>query len=113
LQVLKPDRQARMDRPNQWHELLLLATSVTTVREIMRDYVRALGPLVEALPPTCREALQQDTDIQEAAVALLHCEMRFQGSDEEREFLHELAHTFASAAVRITVLHTRSGSSVA
>jgi hypothetical protein len=66
-----------------------------------------LGPALEALPKECRDALQGDFDVQGAAVALLHAELRFKGSDEQHAVLHEIAHTFASAAVRVTLLYPR------
>jgi hypothetical protein len=87
--------------------MLQVAPNAQAVTSIMRDYVRILGPLVEALPESCRAVLSDDLDVQEVAVTLLRAELRFEGSEEAREILHECAHTFASAAVRLTLLHER------
>ena len=90
----------------KWREALQLAPNEKAVRGIVRSYVDEIRPLLGVLPPDCREMLAaQDIDIQAAAVGLLQAELRFTGTDEMREFLHELAYTFASASVRITLLH--------
>ena len=73
----------------------------------MRDYVHAVSPVLEALPQECRDAVRGDFDVQAAAVAFLQAELRFHGPEEQRALLHEMAHTFASAAVRLTLLHPR------
>jgi hypothetical protein len=102
------DRPADMDRYQRWREALQLAPNPFTVRGIVADYVQSLRPIMEVLPRDCRDALWRgEVDIQGAAVTLLQAEMRATGSDEERALLHEIAHTLASAAVRITVLHSR------
>ena len=95
-----------MHRFIKWREVLQQASSVKAVESIMRDYLAELGPIVETFPAECKAALDY-MDVQAAAVALLREELRFEGSDEARAFLHEAAHTFASAAVRITLLHAR------
>jgi hypothetical protein len=97
-----------MDRFLKWHELLQLAPNVKAVNAIMRDYAHSLAPVAGTLPSECQQALAMaDLDVQAAAVLLLRAELAFQGSAEAREFLHEVAHTFASAAVRITLLHAK------
>ena len=96
-----------MHRFMNWRELLQLAPNAKAVNAIMRDYLLAIEPLLGSLPEECQRTLRLDEelDVQVAAVTLLHCELRFHGSDEARTFLHEVAHTFAAAAVRITLLH--------
>jgi hypothetical protein len=96
-----------MNRFESWRSMLQVAPDPQAVTALMRDHVRSLGPLAEALPENCRRMLSGDLDIHEIAVTLLRAELRFEGSDEAREFLHELAYTFASAAVRLTFLHER------
>jgi hypothetical protein len=96
-----------MDRFLEWREVLQLAPNLKAVNAIMQDYVKEFGPVLEALPKECRDALRGDIDVQAAAVALLQAELRFKGSDEQRAVLHEIAHTFASAAVRVTLLYPR------
>ena len=96
-----------MNRFESSRSLLQVAPNAEAVNAIMRDHVASLGPLVEVLPENCRAMLSRDFDVHEVAVTLLRAESRFDGSDEAREFLHDLAHTFASAAVRLTFLHER------
>ena len=98
-----------MDRFPQWREVLQLAPDVRTVRNVMQDYVESLTPILAVLPAASRRILEakDDLDIQAAAVALLQEELTFCGSDDDRALLHEVAYTFASAAVRITMLYSR------
>ena len=96
-----------MHRFQMWREALLLAPDARTVNGLMRDYVQAIGPVLATLPAESRRLLEGDLDVQAIAVALLREELRFDGREEERHLLHEIAHTFASAAVRITLLHPR------
>ena len=97
-----------MHRFLQWREVLQLAPNIKAVKAIMSDYVDSLKPIVGTLPKECQRAmLAEDLDVQATAVILLHEELRFQGTEEARGLLHEIAHTFASAAVRITLLYAR------
>jgi hypothetical protein len=89
----------------KWRDALNLAPNGGAVEAIMRDYVVAIAPLVEGLPGDCREALGGSLDIQAAAVTLMQAELRSRGLSEEHAILHEIAHTFASAAVRAAQLH--------
>jgi hypothetical protein len=41
-------------------------------------------------------------DLQSAAVTLLRAELEFQGNPRAAQFLHEIAHTFATASVRVS-----------
>jgi len=84
--------------------MLQTATSVSAVNAIMQDYILTLQFVLGELPRDCRDALGKDLDVQSTAVTLLHAELHFQGSEEARELLHEAAHMFASAAVRIVQL---------
>ena len=94
-----------MHRFHRWRDVLLATSDEASVRRVISQYAGTLDPIVvSALPEDCQRALK-DTDIQSAAVALLHCEMRFNGSDEVRAVLHEIAHTFAAASLRLTSLH--------
>jgi hypothetical protein len=88
----------------RWREVLLIAPDAKTVNAIMRDYVDSLGPLTGALPAECQEALNGALDLRDAAVTLLQTEMSYA---EVGELLHEVAHTFAAAAVRLTMIHGR------
>ena len=80
------------------------APDVETVGKIMRDYVTTIPPpLLNQLPSECQRALA-NSDIQYAAVAILHCELGFKGDTLIAEMLHEVAHTYAAASLRITRL---------
>jgi hypothetical protein len=95
----------KVDQAVKWRELVQLAPDVKTVQAIMRDYVGTITPIIGMLPQDCAEVLRGELDIQAAAVCLLQAELRVQGSSEARALLHEVAYTFASASVRITLLH--------
>ena len=71
----------------------------------MGAYVRTIPPAVlAALPKDCQKALA-DSDIQQAAVGLLHCDLSFKGSDQIWDTLHEISLTFSAATLRLTRLH--------
>lgn len=94
-----------MHRFHRWRDVLLATPDEASVRRVVGEYAGTLDPsVVSALPEDCQRALKEP-DIQAAAVALLHCEMRFQGSDEVRALLHEIAHTYAAASLRLTALN--------
>ena len=97
-----------MHRFQKWREALQLAPDADTVEGVVRDYVEAIWSVVGVLPEDCgRVLLQPDLNIQSAAVTLLQAELRASGDEEQRALLHEIAHTFAAAAVRMTLLHPR------
>ena len=91
----------------RWRDTLQIAPSVKSVTAMMDDYLNAVGPVLGLLPPDCQRALTPPVDVQAAAVTLLQAELRFKGSPESASVLHEVARTFASAAVRITLLHSK------
>lgn len=70
------------------------------VRKTLDAYVATLVPVMTALPDDVRNALASD-DIQGAAVTMLHAEMRQHGEGDLAGLLHEIAHTYAAAAVRL------------
>lgn len=90
-----------MHRFQKWRDALQVAASQRSVTRVMRDYARALPAAVRAtLPEACQYALDDPIDVQEAAVTLVQAELAYTGTDGETELLHEIAHTFAAAAVR-------------
>jgi len=97
-------------RVREWREMLQTAPNVSAVNAVMRDYVLTLQFVQTLLPRECRDELAGELDVHAAAVTLLHAELHFQGPDEGRALLHEAAHMFASAAVRITQLHPHPAS---
>ena len=94
-----------MHRFQRWREVLQGAHTAHEVAVIMRDYVNSLPPgTIEVLPEECQRVLP-DPDVSSAAVALLHCEMTAKDlSPEVATVLHEIAHTFAAASVRLRYL---------
>lgn len=95
-----------MYRFQRWREALQGAHTPRAVEMLMRNYVESLPPgTVEILPPECQGALS-DPDVSSAAVSLLHCEMTAKDlSPDVATVLHEIAHTFAAASVRLRSLH--------
>jgi hypothetical protein len=90
-----------MHRFQRWRDLLQAAHDEETIARLMRDYVETIPPSVASLlPPDCQHALA-DPNIQAAAVAILHCELVFKGEPQVAEVLHEVAHTYAAASLRM------------
>jgi hypothetical protein len=84
-----------------WRDALQGARSRTGVDRVMRGYAHALPTAVRAiLPGDCQAALSEPIDVQAAAVALVQAELALTGPSPQHEMLHEVAHTFAAAAVR-------------
>jgi hypothetical protein len=94
-----------MHRFLKWRESLYLAGSVSAVEAIMREYVDVVAAVAQSLPEDCKRAIAHPLDIQDAAVTLMQAELQCRGESDEHALLHEAAHTFAAAAVRITQLH--------
>jgi len=90
-----------------WREMIQIAPDVKAVNALMRDYAETLQPVFATLPEPCRAALSGELDVQAAAVALLQAELCLADNAESRPLVHEIAYIFASAAVRITLLHTK------
>jgi len=94
-----------MHRFQKWRDVLTVAPDEKTVAAVMRDYVKVIDPKsLEQMPPECRKALDGSVDLQAAAVALLHAELMYRGSPEMQQLLHEVAHTFAAASIRMSRL---------
>jgi hypothetical protein len=93
-----------MQRFTQWRQMLGRAPGTQAVDDIIRAYVEALGTELSTLPPGCQQALRNEPDVHCAAVTLLQEELRFQGPDETRALLQEIAYTFAAAAIRAAAL---------
>jgi hypothetical protein len=90
-----------MHRFQKWRDLLQAAHDKETIGRLMREYVQTIPPSVASLlPPDCQQALA-DPDLQAGAVAILHCELAFKGEPQVAEVLHEVAHTYAAASLRM------------
>ena len=98
-----------MYRFQKWREALQSAPDVKSVQHVAQEYRDTIGrAVISALPDECQRMLSQPTlDIQGAAVILLRAELSFDGPEEQRTLLHEVAHTFAAASGRIVALHTK------
>ena len=97
-----------MYRFQRWKDTLQIAPNEGTVVGVMRDYVAAIEPeVIATLPVECKRAMAL-SDIQSAAVTLLHAELMYRGTPEIGELLHEIAHTFAAASVRLSRLRGQS-----
>jgi hypothetical protein len=92
-------------RFDTWRDQIQIARSAEDVSQVVNEYVAALKPVLTSLPEDCQRALTPPINVQEAAVSILMCELRFSGSDEVRAILHEIAHTFAAASMRLTSLY--------
>jgi len=95
-----------MHRFQKWRDALQLAPSQAAVAGVVADYIAALpAEAWAALPADCVAILRSSTDVQTVAVCLVQAELNFRGSPEAAAIVHEVAHTFAVAAVRLTSLH--------
>lgn len=93
-----------MHRFERWRDVIQRASDEKDVVRAMRDYVEAIpATVIEALPDDCQRALA-DGDIQSAAITLLHFELAYKGEPAVAELLHEIAHTYAAASMRIARL---------
>jgi hypothetical protein len=88
-------------RFNHWREKIQDARNESSLAIVIRDYRSTLSPaIVDSLPSECRDSLDNN-DIPGAALTLLQCEVTHKGSPEVAAFLHEVAQTYAAAAVKI------------
>jgi hypothetical protein len=93
-----------MHRFDHWREAIQGAADGEAVARVMHDYTTVIpAAVVAALPPECQKALA-DQDIQGAAITLLHCELTYTGEPAVAQLLHEIAHTYAAASMRIARL---------
>ena len=101
-----------MHRFQRWRAAINEARDTQAVERVVRDYVATLNPVWNAMPEECRGALT-DPDIQGAAVTLLRCELAYHGPSDVAELLHEVAHTFAAAATRLSWIRAELRASAA
>ena len=95
-----------MHRFQKWRDALQIAPDVKSVAGVMQDYVQTLTPEdLEHIPGSCAAAMQTSPlDIPAIAVCLLQAELSWSGSAEAWRVLHDVAHTFALAATRLTLV---------
>ena len=93
-----------MHRFDHWREAIQGAPDEAAVAQVMSDYAAVIpAAVVAALPAECQQALVEP-DIQAAAITLLHSELTYAGEPAVAELLHEIAHTYAAASMRIARL---------
>ena len=93
-----------MYRFERWRELIQAAGTEEAVYRVVREYVKMIPEsVVMAMPAECQAALAS-RDVQSAAISLLHCELTYRGDASIAELLHEMAHTYAAASMRIARL---------
>lgn len=96
-----------MYRFHHWRVRIDDAHDERTIAQILQDYRLTIPTAIaESLPPECREAID-GKDIPSAALTLLQAEMRHKAAPEVTAFLHEAAHTYAAAAVKLAGLKSR------
>jgi len=96
-----------MHRFQKWRDALNVALDEKTLLLVIREYVGVIDPqLLARMPLECRRALDASVDLQSAAVTLLHAELAYDGPEDVAQLLHEVAHTFAAASIRLSRLRT-------
>lgn len=91
-----------MHRFIRWRDAMQGAPNADVVADIIRDYVTTIPQeVLKLLPVECQRAIKS-SNVQEAAVTILHCELAYRGDPFVAEALHEIAHTYAAASLRIT-----------
>ncbi len=95
-----------MHRFQKWRDALQIAPDVKAVSGVMQDYVATLSPEdLEHIPAPCSAAMRTSPlDIPAIAVCLLQAELSWSGRPEAWAVLHDVAHTFALAATRLTMV---------
>jgi hypothetical protein len=95
-----------MHRFQRWRDALQLAPDVKAVSGVMQEYVATLTPEdLEHIPAPCRAALfETPLDVPGIAVCLLQAELSWKGRQEDWALLHDVAHIFALAATRLTLV---------
>ena len=97
-----------MHRFLKWREAISLAPDHSALITLMQDYVNTIPAEQRGrLPMECQRALRFPDDVSGAAVTLLQTELTYSGDPEVASILHEIAHTFASAAFRLGQLNNR------
>ena len=95
-----------MHRFKKWRDALQIAPDAKAVAGVMQEYVTTLVPEeLEHIPPACSAAMRvSPLDIPGIAVCLLQAELSWKGSAEAWAVLHDVAHIFALAATRLTLV---------
>ena len=96
-------------RFQKWRQAIQLAPDAATVDTIIAEYIQCIAPAEMArLPAKCRAALAvSPPDMQVSAVVLLQEELGYSGDGEIAALLHEIAHTFAAASIRLGQIQSR------
>lgn len=99
-----------MYRFHHWRVQIQDARDERAVYRVIQDYRLTIpSAMMELLPPECRDAIDGG-DLASAALTLLQAEMKLKSTPEATALLHEVAHTYAAAAVRTAALRGSLGS---
>jgi hypothetical protein len=95
-----------MHRFQKWRDALQIAPDAKAVAGVMQDYVGTLAPEdLEHIPASCLAAMRASPlDLPAIAVCLLQAELSWKGAPEAWAVLHDVAHIFALAATRLTLV---------
>ena len=90
-------------------ELLLTSTSQQEIARILFDAVGQVDPdELKTLPEECVSvATNRHADIHDAAVTLLHSDLKHRGDEGMGELLRQLAELYAAASVRLSQIEHR------
>ena len=99
-----------MYRFQKWRQAIQLAPDANTISALIAEYLQCIAPSEMArLPAKCQAVLTASPpDIQDSALVLLQDELAYSGDAETAALLHEIAHTFAAASIRLGQIHSRS-----
>jgi len=99
-----------MHRSQKWRDALQLAPNAKAVAGVMQEYVTTLTSTdLEHIPGPCRAAMRESPlDVPAIAVCLLQSELSWKGRPEAWAVLHDVAHIFALAATRLTLVQRES-----
>ena len=93
-----------MHRFYHWRVRIQDAHGERAIAQVIAEYLSMLSPaMIASLPGPCQDALR-NRDLAQAAITLLKCEVEFNGPPDVAALLHEIAHTYAAAAVKIAGL---------
>jgi hypothetical protein len=90
-----------MHRFHHWRVRIQDAIDERAIVNVIREYRLTLTiEMLKLLPEDCRKALEGN-DIQDTALRCLQAEMRSHDTPELMALLHEVAQTYAAAALRV------------
>lgn len=93
-----------------WKSALQKANNPQEVHKVLTEYASGIAPGDKiGLPAACKRVLLE-VDMRGGAPVLVREELAFDGDSATANLLHEIAHTFVAAAIRVA--HLEAGSRV-